>query len=327
MQRPLTPRVYLAILLVTLLGALAGCFANMLFFSRDAIVRCNPDGVDAHHYMAGCSSAYFGDYEHPALFFGLEPEANASMKRADVLVLGNSRAMWAFSTQATDTSFRKSGLSYYVLGFGADEKMRFASALIKRHELRPRAVIINADPFFVDKTNPEYDVIIEGRFETLLPNLMRRYVQRWLASWCANPQRLFAASTCKEPSLFRSTTDGRWGLQHYTSRTERDPINLNPDFQLEGVDQFVANARRFRDLLGLAPECVILTSVPSNLQTENAARAIAGKLGWRYIEPKLTDLRTIDGTHLAPESAERWSAALFALIGHTMSSCIQAPRS
>jgi hypothetical protein len=312
---------YVAILLITLVAALSLSFANALFFDRDAIIRCNPDGMDAHTYMAGCSAAYFGDYEHAALFFGLEPEAIAHMKQAQVLVLGNSRAMWAFSTEATDKAFRKLGLSYYVLGFGSDEKMRFASALISRHALKPKAVIIDADPFFVDATNPEYESIIAGRTETLVPNLMRYYIQRWLASWCANPGRIFASSTCKDPALFRSTLDGRWRLQHYTNRTQRNPISPNPDFQMEKTGRFIEAARGFGEQLGLPAECVILTSVPSNLQTEKAAQAIAGAMGWPYLEPKLPDLRTIDDSHLTPESADRWSAALVAEAGSNLSRC------
>lgn len=323
MQRLSTSARYVVILLATLVLALSFSLANALFFDRGAVVRCNPDGIDAHTYMAGCSAAYFGDYEHAALYFGLEPEAVAAMKKADVLILGNSRAMWAFSTEATDAAFRKLGLSYYVLGFGADERMRFAAALMARHGLKPKAVIINADPFFIDATNPENEAILSGRMETLVPNLMRRSAQRWLAAWCANPDRFFAASTCKEASLFRSASDGRWRLQHYLNRTTRNPITPNTDFLIERKDRFVEAARSFRDVLNLPAQCVVLTSVPSNLQTENVARTVSSALGWPYIEPKLSDLRTIDDSHLAPEQAERWSSAMLAAAADTLSRCLR----
>src|SRR5690349_12039247 len=49
-------------------------------------------------FLAFCESPRYGDYEHGAYYFDLEPEAIEALKKAEVLFLGNSRAQFAFST-------------------------------------------------------------------------------------------------------------------------------------------------------------------------------------------------------------------------------------
>ena len=70
------------------------------------------------------------------------------MKKADVLFLGNSRALFAFSSDAIANFFGKGKLRYYVLAFGTGETSQFAGALIRRYDLHPKVLVINADPFF-----------------------------------------------------------------------------------------------------------------------------------------------------------------------------------
>src|ERR1700730_14891282 len=178
MQKVTGPQRYVLVLLATVAAALTLNLLNSIFIDKDAMIRCDANDLTDRNYMAGCSAAYFGDYEHAALYFGLEPEANDHMVAAQVLLLGNSRLMWAFSTKATDKAFHDLDIRYYLLGFGANERVRFPSAIIRKYQLRPKAVIVNADPFFIDVTNPEYESIISNRVETRLPALFKKYFQR-----------------------------------------------------------------------------------------------------------------------------------------------------
>ena len=67
-----------------------------------------------------------------------------------MILLGNSRLMFAARPRILDAFFEARGLRYYVLGFGFREADRFPLAVIEKFDLKPRMVIVNADGFFLD---------------------------------------------------------------------------------------------------------------------------------------------------------------------------------
>src|SRR5262249_42639470 len=144
--------------------------------SGNLFTTCKPEGLNDTNFIAGCSAPLFGDYEHGAYYFGLEGAAVAHLRRAEVLVLGNSKAMFAFSTRATEDAFRRLGVPYYLLGFGYGESQLFPLALIKKYGLRPKALIINADPFFEEAT--QFQDVLEGDWATYLSYVARKYFYR-----------------------------------------------------------------------------------------------------------------------------------------------------
>jgi len=94
------------------------------------------------------------DYEHGAFYYGLEREAIANLKSADVIILGNSRAQAAFSTGALRDFFATRGIKYFLLGFGYGELSDLPLHLMKRNSVRPKVLVINADPFFFKISKP-----------------------------------------------------------------------------------------------------------------------------------------------------------------------------
>ncbi len=104
------------------------------------------DGLaDDDYYL---SSDIGGQVDHHVLYFGLDEKATAHLQAADVLFLGNSRVMYALRPQVLRPAFAALGLDYYGLGFGFREADRFPLAIIRRFDLRPRVVVVNADGFF-----------------------------------------------------------------------------------------------------------------------------------------------------------------------------------
>ncbi|HEX9168266.1 MAG TPA: hypothetical protein VF886_04965 [Roseiarcus sp.] len=96
-------------------------FASYGFWARTrSIFACPANGYTADRYIAYCNGANYGDYEHGAFLFGLEPALNFASK-ADVLFLGNSRMQKAFSTNATTDWFSAASARYYLMGFSYGE--------------------------------------------------------------------------------------------------------------------------------------------------------------------------------------------------------------
>src|SRR5262245_22071711 len=88
------PRLYGLIVVVAAFGALAFSIRVSIIFS------CPAEGYGSDRFLEYCQADGYGDYDHGALLFGLEPEAEQSARDAEVVFLGNSREQFAFSTAA-----------------------------------------------------------------------------------------------------------------------------------------------------------------------------------------------------------------------------------
>ena len=84
------PTIYILILL----AAFAGSFFHRL--RHNMIFACPANGYTADKYLSYCGASNYGDYENGAFWFGLEPAAELSAAKADVLFLGNSRTQFGF---------------------------------------------------------------------------------------------------------------------------------------------------------------------------------------------------------------------------------------
>ena len=73
---------------------------------------------DPGTYIAECNQPNFGDYEHGAFYYDLEPGLASSLKSADVLFVGSSQSQIGFSTNSTRHFFQQRGVRYYLMGFG-----------------------------------------------------------------------------------------------------------------------------------------------------------------------------------------------------------------
>ena len=86
-----------------------------------------------------------------------------------------------------------------------------------------------------------------------------------------------------------------------------------------------ANARSFKDFLdglGVPPDCVILTYIPSTENNRRLANATAAAVGLELIAPQGEGLRTIDGSHLDRESAEVFTTGFLAQAGPRLAECL-----
>ena len=111
------------------------------------IFACQGDGY-AFGYLASCNGENYGDYEHGAFWFDLEPAAVNSARNADVLFVGNSRVQIALSAPATAEWFSSLHARYYLLGFSYDENVNFTELLLRRIHARPQVYVIDVDGFF-----------------------------------------------------------------------------------------------------------------------------------------------------------------------------------
>lgn len=286
----------------------------------NGIFACPASEYGGNHYLGHCEATAYGDYDHGAIWFNLEPEARERAHGADVLFLGNSRMQFGFSAPALGRWFASYDRNYFLLGFSHSENLTFIGPAAERVAPTARAYVINADDFFASwRSGPGRDVMFGASVENRY-----RAKRAWQAAHRALCTR--APSLCGEAMAFyRQRDTGEWlvaGDVGPASGIERElPID-----QAE-LDRALPIARSYLASLSVAPECIIFTYVPHREHKRAEAAALAQALGVRFVSPVIDGLTTFDTSHLDRSSAERFTRAFFEGAGPQLAACldIEAP--
>jgi hypothetical protein len=252
-----------------------------------------------------------GHLDHHVLYHGLDRRARRRLAEADVLFLGNSRLMFALDDRALRTTFIPMGLRYYVLGFGHDEAHGFPQALIDRHDLRPKVVVVNVDNFFTIESSPWAKRVLDDqwfdamklRFEGATAHVVRRHLHRVVPHW---PDLLGAK---REFVIHRSAVDGTWAVGTRFDTTGPLPLAPEPE-TIQLPRPVVERAHAFKADLDRRGSRLIFCLVPSPDSSRARAFALGAALGVPVVAPVPEDPQTIDGSHLTEESAAAFSNQL-----------------
>jgi len=271
---------------------------------------CSAEGYDDDHYLAYCEYGRYGDFEHGALLYSMEPGAVEQVKKADVLFLGNSRAQYAFSTEASIAAMNDTGIPWYAMGFGFGAKSDMPEAMFKAHDLKPKLVVINADPFFSESAAGLSGKVLAGgdafiaeygkkrKLQDLHPSLCERFGDGpWSSLTCGN-----------KPTLFRARSNGTWDVRYYRP-DQHIPVVYSDTHQMDKLDETAEAADLFFANTGIDRSCVVLTVTPQSPTPVKFTNELAKRLNVSFEFPQLEDLWTIDASHMDVPSGERWSAA------------------
>jgi hypothetical protein len=286
----------------------------------DGIFACPANGYGSNAYLSDCTARTYGDYDHGAFWFGLEPQAQRAAAEAQVLLVGSSRLQFAFAGAATAKWFSALGIRHYVLGFSHSETVAFFGPLLSKIRPRARVYVINVDRFFDDRVSPPTEQILQGR------DILGRYEDK--RTWQSLHKRLCTALpiACGNAlAVYRTRDTGVWHRMG-RGRFEAKQISDGQPSDVERWDYYARLGERFLAQLPVDHSCVILTIVPTVETKWAEANAIAAKLGHDLLAPQIDGLRTFDGSHLDEASAERWSEAFLREAGPRIRSCVDAAR-
>ena len=313
MLKPLAirPVLYSVVLVMAMVGA-------YLFKLRtEGAFSCTAEGYRTDGYMGYCDGSAYGDYDHGAVWFGLEPGVRKFASEAEVLFLGSSRMQFALSTIATDEWFAANGASHYLLGFTHTENMTFTAPLLAGLNPKAKVYVINVDRFFSDvETGPGSQILHED-------GIRLRYDEkrRWQEAHRQFCKKL--AGICgRKFAYFRAARTGHW-VERGRGKVNAAPVAEAPAGEQDQWDHYKTLAEQFISKLPVDRGCVILTIVPYPKTKTAEARAIADSLELELITPTVEGLRTHDGSHLDKPSAELWSKAFFELAGPRIRQCLQ----
>lgn len=252
-----------------------------------------------------------GHVDHHVLLHGMDGDTLRNLHRADVLLMGNSRLMFALRGEALRQYFASRGLRPFALGFGHEEQHQFPLAVMRRHGLRPRVVIANVDNFFGGVTSAWGErVLHDSRFdawkvemEANTAHAVRREMHRLV------PHVPDIWDGEREFILYRSERDGSWFVATHFGRGAR----LQPFYRGRDVvrPHNLQLARAFKESVEATGATVIFVLVPGRDVSLTHARLLADAVGVPLVAPDVPDLRTMDGSHLTDESAARYASVFF----------------
>lgn len=303
------PGLYIILILAVTLGA--GAYS----LRKYGVFSCSASGYAGDAYLGYCGATSYGDYDHGAMWFGLEPAADGAAASAQVLFVGNSRTQFAFSSDATAAWFASLHASYYLLGFTHYENYTFEGPLLRK--LRPRAKVdvINIDSFF-DRTET-------GPGKTVMrdDSARNRYDEK--RQWQGIHKAIctaFKAACGDELAIFRSRSTGTWLATGRGFASE--PVSYDEGIDYKKLASYTALGKEYLPSLSVDRACTILTMVPGVRTEFGTAKAVAAALGLNLVAPRPPGLITFDHYHLDQESAQRWSKAFLEEAGPQIRKCL-----
>ena len=301
--------LYILLVLALALGA-AGYSLR-----RYGIFSCQASGYASDRYLRYCAATSYGDYDHGAVWFGLEPAVDPAARNARVLFLGNSRTQFAFSSKATADWFSSLSESYYLLGFSHEENYTFEVPLLRKLHPQAKVYVINIDTFFEpSETGPGKTVMrdesAKNRYEE------KRQWQEIHKAICT----AFKAICGHGGGFFRSRSVGAWTVTG--GRFTSEPVSYDENIDQKMLSFYTALGNEYLPSLSADRACTILTIVPTVKTGVGTAKAVAAALGMNLVAPRLSGLTTFDQVHLDTESAERWSATFLEEAGPQIRKCL-----
>ncbi|MGE0392312.1 MAG: hypothetical protein AB7P67_01970, partial [Vicinamibacterales bacterium] len=200
-----------------------------------SVYRPEVQDVDREWYLAADRDGL--DYD--VLYNGWWDTAGP-LRAADVLFLGNSRAVYAFRPEVFQPYLDRVGWRGYNLSFagGVDGLPR---AIIRRFELHPKVVVVSSDGFFVNGMS---------RFEQWATERSTweswRFYHEWVASWTVRrhlhqlfpPWRDYLL-TRRYQVWYRSRLNG--GMRWVVGEDNRTPLTFEPPRNPDAREQAIVD--------------------------------------------------------------------------------------
>lgn len=256
-----------------------------------------------------------GHLDHHVLYHGTDAAAMRHLKAADVLFVGTSRMMFALRSRVVTPWAAAHGVKYYALGFGHRDGDQWVLEIIRRHDLRPRLVVVNVDGFFGRELSPWARRVRrdsgfgarKAQLEGELGHEARRAIHRVIPNWIdlfGRPGFPFG----NEFIAYRSRENGVWNVSPWPAPSMPAPAL---DFGVAEVGERIGEpARAFKSEMDRRGARLVLTFVPTpDIASANPV-ALGAMLGVPVVGMGVDGLTSHDGSHLSEESAVFWSRRL-----------------
>jgi len=261
------------------------------------------------------SSSFFaettGDEISQMVLWHALGDSIAYARRADILFIGDSRMPMGLRNEDIVPAAGALGLRVFSLACGHVERVPFALKLIRKHDLRPKVVVVVGGPhMFRDMlSGPAEKAMKLTRWRAWTQWIeadARWRLQSWLHAWLPKID-WFGQPLTSSWILYRSTRTG-WLIPvvepsaSYPIGFDREDASYAPSLPV---------ARELAEELERRGAALILSLVPYGNTRTGHLPFLARELGVPVVLPSFDGLVTADGSHLARSSAESYAKAFW----------------
>jgi len=224
-------------------------------------------------------------------------------RQADILIIGNSRALLGFSEAVFVGEAEKLGLRVFNLAMGHADSARLARELIRRHDLNPRVLIVSGGWFFYGKRYSDWaqEVIAMSRWQAL--KTYYEYSLAWELESRLHQHLPYLDQFRKRPYPwvhYRSESTGWFRSTRIPG--SRYPIRIGKERKSYARSLPVAQALKAE--MEERGTQLVLTLLPYGRVQSGHLAYLSQELDVPYILPPFDALATADGSHLTPDSAQ-----------------------
>lgn len=264
-----------------------------------------PDSDHIFVYAQGHEQSY------QYLWHGIGPSID-NARKADILVIGNSRAQLGLLGKVIVPLARQDGLSIFWLATGHDERSPFFDALFRKFQFMDKVVLVQDEALMSDKISQparhamdtDYWDSLKEVFEKKTSWFFQSHVHRFL------PKNSYMAPFFSEHILYRSEITGAWHDALAAQKLPKRPISMTPPTDPPILSD---KGKTFLDTLARLGNRVIIFSTPnSSANFSEFARRVALSHGLSVIPQENLPLFTYDGSHLHQKSARLYSHHIYA---------------
>lgn len=307
----------LAFLLTFGLASVAGqCWGRLVLDAAafSAYPWYVPDGDD--WYVA--YDADLVERDHYVLY-GNYGSAIDNLRRADIVILGDSRAQLGFSRDILARFEAAHGVRVYNLALGYTEPAPLPLAIIRDYDIRPRVFVVNAEtggvaPFFRDTPGYLGKIVLAGGRAGAWKTAFGKVAMDQLDAWI-RPLFPYVFASSEHYLLLRSWSTGFWYRNPPLAREGDKPVaqpagqSLTPPRpdEVQVAQQEVQVAQQVVSELRSRGARVVFTYVPSPNTALAPSQELARRVGVEEIAPSDAGLMYVDGSHLDSSSAERFT--------------------
>ncbi|MFT5135013.1 MAG: hypothetical protein ACI8XV_000034 [Arenicella sp.] len=259
---------------------------------------------DSNYFYA---DAWGQETSHAVLYHDIGPSIK-NARQADIIFIGNSRMPLGLREEFIVPLAEQAGLRVFSLGVGHGESAEFARRVIRKHQLKPKILVVLGGPHAYGHRMSKLanKTVAIDRWTAITQQLQTRgswWFRSKLHAWM--PHITFP-NTPREAQyiIYRSKTTGWW---HPAVEPNRQ-YNVSYASSDKRYERILPYARKFMTEMSDQDTFMVATIAPYR-KTEDAHLALLKQeLGIPFINPKLDNITTADSSHLQRESAARLSA-------------------
>lgn len=256
------------------------------------------------------ADAWNFELSQPVLYHDLGSSID-NARRADILFIGNSRLQLGIREEFILPLAEKEDVSIFSIGSGHSEGVAFALDVIRKHDLRPKIVVIFGGSHAY---HGGYSGVAQATKRMSRWDAIKLWVET-AASWNlryrlhrAIPKvDLFRRGITSRYIIYRSELTGWW-----KPATERN--GAYPTSYSEGADAYpriLPLVKEIRQELTERGSLFIASVIPYRRTDDRYLHYLGKELNISIVHPRLEDLETADGSHLNRTSAERFTNAFW----------------